>query len=198
MMPKGQRVDDQPENKSLKFRLALAARKYPVQIALIIALLVLIYPVALLIDSNSDLKDSTKTLQESNQQIKKSARDLKGALETIQDNRKVLARSSCKQANDNATSNNAQTTFFQKLIVQSAVDSKIFDDLITQVGGPPYSERVKVAQGQARKLESLKVGVRDCKAEARKIEKEIEQLHSDGGKVSKTTPTPTVTPTPTG
>lgn len=197
MMPKGQRVDDQEENRSLKFRLALAARKYPVQLALIIALTVLIYPVVLLIDSNSDLKDSTKALQESNRQIKKSAADLKGALETIQDNRKVLARSSCRQSNSNARANNAQTTFFQGLIVKSAVDSKIFDDLITQIGGPPYDERVKTAKGQAKKLQSLKVGVRNCKAEAAKIEKEIAELHGDG-KVTKTTPTPTVTATPDG
>jgi Sec-independent protein translocase protein TatA len=186
----GKRVDDPPEG-GLMFRLRLAARKYPVQIALVIALLVLIYPVALLISSNSDLKDSTKALQESNRQIKKSATDLKAALEAIQDNRKVLAGSSCAQANNNAKANNAQTSFFQKLIVQSAVDSKIFDDLITQVGGPPYGQRVHTAQGQAKKLETLKVPLRDCKEDVRKIEKEIEQLHGDGGKVAKPTPTPT-------
>lgn len=176
MMPKGQRVDDQPENKSVMFRLALAARKYPVQIALIIALVVLIYPVSLLIDSNSDLKDSTRALQESNRQIKRSAADLRTALNTIQTNRQVLASRSCKQANKNASSNNAQTTFFQHLIIQSVVDSRAFDKFIKQIGAPPYDERLKKAKAQARELESLKVPLRDCDREQAQIEAEIEQL----------------------
>lgn len=166
MLPRGQRVDDQSETKSFRFRLALAATKYPVQIALIIALVVLVYPVALLVESNADQKASNKRLRA-------ASADLREALATIAGNRKVLFARQCSQSNRNAKANNRQTTYFQALIVKSARDSKRLESVLAP---PPYAERVRRARRQAARLDKFKVPLRDCAAEARQVETEFEKL----------------------
>jgi hypothetical protein len=72
ILPKGTRIDDAEKQqgwKGLKFRLALAARKYPIQLAVLIALAVAAYPIVLLVDAKNDLSNAVEAIQDSRVEV---------------------------------------------------------------------------------------------------------------------------------
>lgn len=73
ILPKGERATDVKHEhgrvKAFRFRLALAARKYPIQLAVILSLAVVAYPVVLLIDAKNDLVEATAAIQENRQAV---------------------------------------------------------------------------------------------------------------------------------
>lgn len=172
MMPSGKRVDDPPRKgrgSALRFRLTLAVRKNPIQVAMVVALVVLLVPVYMLIASNAQLRNSNRSLVASNSR-------LKDTLELSSINRAASSRIYCDVINQNADTNNQQTDYFQSLIISGAKQSRIFDDLYRQFGAPPYKNRLNQAKKTAGRLEQFRVDVLDCQTFVTRIQCEAEAL----------------------
>lgn len=84
LLPRGHRKSD-PNDQGVRFRLGLIVRKYPVQIALIVALAVVAFPVYLLIDAKNDLAQAQ--------------RDLAAATLAMQRSREEAVRTDCEDQN---------------------------------------------------------------------------------------------------
>lgn len=163
-LPTGTRVDDPPPKEStLRFRLALAARKHPVGLAMTIALLVVAVPVVLLIQSNHELRTATQTVQH-------SQRDLITASRRVQSSRRAVTSLFCAVINQNGEANNRQTRYIQQLIVGGARQSAVFEPLYKAFHAPPYNLRLKQAKAVARNLNSSRVTKIKCGQLERRIE----------------------------
>lgn len=73
-LPKGLRADDPLRQEhgfwmDAKFRLGLLARKFPIQVALLLSLAVVSYPVILLVNAKNDLKEATQAIQNSREEV---------------------------------------------------------------------------------------------------------------------------------
>lgn len=111
ILPKGERADDPPEQgrlMTLRFRLALAARKYPIQLAVLVSLAVLSYPVVLLINAKNDLEDATQRNRALVVQTQKLAVQTNKLTRDFQAQRIESIRSGCEAQNaKNIASTNA-------------------------------------------------------------------------------------------
>lgn len=164
----GQRITDPPPDKQpFQFRTALAARKYPVQIALVIALLAACIPVYLLVQSNSDLR--------------RSNRQLRSALLTTVENRKATVNVFCRVINGNTVAINAQSQYIQGLIIGGAKSSHAFEHVFRSLGLPPYKKRLAQAVKQASGLKKLKVPPLDCGQLERELLKQVHQVKTATG-----------------
>lgn len=145
----GGRIDDPPpKEQPLKFRLGLASRKYPVHIALVIALLVMLVPLYLLIASNGDLRASNQ--------------HLRTALVVTQTTRVTTLASFCHVINRNARTANTQTDYLKGILINGAKASKAFERTFRQLGLPPYKVRLKQAEKQASGLDRVKLPALNC------------------------------------
>lgn len=167
LLPRGERVDDPPApEQKLRYRVSLALHKYPIQIALVIAMLILLLPLFMLIRSNHDLRDSNGKLR--------------AALINTQVNRKGTLGAFCKVINTNAAAANTQTDYIQGLIIGGVKSSKAFEKTFRQLHLPPYKKRLKAAMQQANGLERLKLPPLDCKKLQADADKQIEDLRKGG------------------
>jgi hypothetical protein len=108
ILPKGRRKGDVKAQstrwKALKFRLALAARRNPIQVALLVSLAILSYPVFLLVQAQHELESAQ--------------RDLTAATIAIQESRSEAIRRACEEQNQK----NKQTTDSLTKAAQADVD----------------------------------------------------------------------------
>lgn len=108
ILPHGRRFNDPPpKDQSFKWRLSLGARKYPVQIALTVACIILAYPIALLLGSQTALRKSQDDIKKATAQVAHSTRiNAKvnklqtQALQQSQSSRKVIIARICRGIND--------------------------------------------------------------------------------------------------
>jgi hypothetical protein len=162
---RGHRIDDPPpKEQPLAFRATLAARKYPVQVALVIALIAVCVPVYMLVNSNHDLRQSN--------------RDLRNALILTASNRKAVVNVFCRVINTNAATANTQTKYLQGLIVGGAKSSRPFEHVFKSLGLPPYKKRLAQARRQAGGLGHLKVPPLNCRKLDRSLVRQIKELKS--------------------
>jgi hypothetical protein len=146
----GARIDDPPpKEQRVKFRLALAARKYPVQIALVVALMAACVPIYQLLQSNGDLRRSNASLR--------------NALLASQKSRATTVGVFCHVINRNAAVSNKQTDYLRAILVNSAKSSKPFESVFRRLGLPPYHARLHHALVQARHLEKAKIPALSCR-----------------------------------
>lgn len=162
---KGQRITDPPpKQQPLAFRVGIAARKYPVQIALVIALVAACVPIYMLVNSNSELR--------------KSNHDLRKALILTASNRKAVVNAFCKVINTNTATQNTQTRYIQGLIISGAKSSHAFEHVFRDLGLPPYKKRLAQARRQAGGLKHLKVPPIRCHKLDRELDRQIGKLKS--------------------
>lgn len=176
MLPQGQRRDDPPSRMSFRFRLALLVRRYPIHIALALALLLVTIPLYFLVRSNDALHDSNARLRTTVRQVGESNGKLASSLKYIQTSRRIISERFCDSMNSTARSTNAQNDYIRSLIVRGAKDSAVFEDLFRQFGAPPYPKRFREARGRARRLGRYKVALLDCQRFFIQIDCEVEAL----------------------
>lgn len=158
ILPVGNRRDD-PPRKHWRWRAGLVIQKYPVQVAILAALVVLALPVAMLVSANSDLRTSQGALRD--------------ALVTGSTSRQATSREICKAINDNARTNNGQNRYLKAIILESVKQSQRFQPTYDRLGLPSYGERLKQAKAIAKSLDQFNVKPLGCAALQRRIEREI-------------------------
>lgn len=170
LLPKGTRVDDAPKQegvRGLKFRLALAARKYPIQIALCIALAVVAYPVWLLVDASKDLRTA-------NDKVAAAQANLQAAVEQTTTSRHASSQAICAAVNKNASANNGQTDYFITLTeknLKNPPDHK-----------PITPEQQKQAEAFIRRIGALKIKPLDCAQLQKQIDSDVKKVQAAGSK----------------
>lgn len=142
---------------ALRWRLAVAAAVYPVQIAVTLAMVVCAVPVYLVLESQATLRDQAATQAKQQTQIKR----LVGG---IQASRVKVTGDICRVLDRNTKITNAQLSLFQGLIVSGAKQSIIFEPLYRQYGAPGYAKRLKQAQEAAQGIEHLRLPLPNCTA----------------------------------
>lgn len=168
LLPQGNRVDDPPPKKSsLKFRLALAAKKHPTQIAVAIAMAVVAIPVWLVISSQSDLRQATHELQSSQRDLRESNGQLKHALKSSQSSRAATSRTFCRSLNRNARANNAQTSYFIRIVEDAK--KRPPNPGITKV------ERDRVVDQFVKTLRKTQVPKVNCSKLVERVEESVRQ-----------------------
>lgn len=185
MLPEGKRVDDPPRKGRgtvLMFRLKLAVYKYPIHTALLVALLVLLIPVYMLVESNTQLRNANKRLTAATGALTASNAGLTRAAEISTANRATSSRAVCSVVNRNGQANNAQTDYLQSIIISSAKQSKPFEKVYRQFGLPPYSERLKRARRIAKRLGRNTIPQLDCNLFSARIVCEVKALDEGGGR----------------
>lgn len=156
-LPRGNRVDDQPELKGwqgVKFRLALMTRRYPVQIALAIALLICAYPVWLLVAASNNLKTAQQ--------------ELRDAVVTTNATRVVSSSAYCTAIRNNTITSDAIIDFLVRTIQDSP-----------RPPGQTQAER-EAMQEFASGLASLKRVPLDCDKFKAQIEKDTAKIAAAG------------------
>jgi hypothetical protein len=166
ILPLGNRRDDPPP-KHWRWRVGLTVAKYPVQVAILLALIILALPLAMLVSANSDLRASQTALR--NSQIA-----LRTALVQSSTSRKATSSAVCQAVNKNAHANNGQTKYLKSIIIQSVKDSHQFEATYRQLGLPSYAQRMRQAKVIARKLDRFDVKDLNCEELARKIERDVQ------------------------
>lgn len=158
ILPVGNRRDDPPP-KHWRWRVGLTVAKYPVQVAILLALVILAIPMVMLISANGDLRGSQKALRE--------------ALVASQTSRAVTGRVICEVTNANARTNNGQNRTLKEIIVGSVKQSKRFEPTYRKLGLPPYPDRLREAKAIARRLNRYTVKEANCETLQRRIEHDI-------------------------
>lgn len=158
ILPVGKRRDDPPP-KHWRWRLGLTVAKYPVQVAILLALIILAVPMVMLISANGDLRASQKTLRQ--------------AVVASQTSRSVTGRVICDVTNENGRANNGQTETLKEIIVGSVKQSKRFEATYRKLGLPPYPDRLRQAEQIARRLDRFTVRKANCADLQRRIEHDI-------------------------
>lgn len=156
LLPKGTRVGD-PElhgRAALRFRLALAARKYPIQLAMVIMLVIVSYPVWLLVTASN--------------RIEAAQRDLKTVVVTTTTSRQTSSRGYCDAINDNARGLNGLTDYFIGLVQKNIEDEK------------PKGEELAEAKIFVSGLREKKIKPLDCAVFQARIEEDIAKLQASG------------------
>lgn len=154
LLPHGQRHGDPPQTgiSGAKFRLSLAAKRYPVQIALICALIPCSILGALVVVQGK--------------RIERQQAD-------IQLNRKALTVESCVANNRQTDGLNRLNDTVQALVNQGPQSLERFKPLL-ESSGINVDKEIAHARRQAKensaKLQAVKVKRQDCKAQAAKIE----------------------------
>lgn len=177
LLPKGTRVDDAPEQHGVhgvRFRLALAARKYPIQIALLIALAVAAVPVWLLVDASKGLKSATADVAGAQHRVTAAQKKLQAAVEATTASRKASSASYCRAINRNAKANNGQTDYFIALTrknLKNPPDHK-----------PITPDQRKQAEQFITRIGTLKIKPLDCKIFQAKIEADVKRIQKAGVK----------------
>lgn len=167
-LPKYKRADD-PPNENIPHRVRLAVRRYPVQVALVLALIVVAYPVYLMLGVVSDvrhatdkLRDSQHQLRDSQDQLRAAHNALRGTQRQLQDSRVAITSRLCTVINQNGKSNNRQNSYIRALIVGGAKQGAVFEPLYKQYGGPPYDVRLRKAKKVASRLGRYEVTHLNC------------------------------------
>lgn len=161
VLPVGNRRDDPPP-KHWRWRMGLTVAKYPVQVAILLALVILALPLAMLVKANSDLRGSQTALRD--------------AIVDSSSSRQVTSAAICRVLNENGRANNGQTEYLKALIIKSVHDSKQFEPSYRKLGLPPYSERLKQARGIAHRLDRYVVKGLDCKDLQVRIERDVQRV----------------------
>lgn len=161
----GERSTDPPE-KPLKWQIGVALRKYPVQAALAVAIVIVAIPVWLMIGAQSDLQAAQSDLEF-------ATSSLQEVLEDSQQSRKTTTRAFCDAINANAEQANRQTDQLRDMILSGARQSRAFDDLYRERGLPDYETRVKMARDAVKRLDERKIPVLDCDKYLGEIENEL-------------------------
>jgi hypothetical protein len=138
-----------------RWRLAVAAVVYPVQIAVTLALLVCAVPVYLVLQQQATIRHTAEV-------AKSAATGQRHLVEGIQASRVRVAREICGQLDRNARTVNAQLRLYQGIIVGGAKQSRVFDRLYRQYGAPPYRVRVRQAAAAARRINALRLPLPNC------------------------------------
>jgi hypothetical protein len=139
----------------IRWRIAVAAVIYPVQVAVALALLICAVPVYLVLSQQADIRHTAEV-------AKVAASGQRDILARLQANRVKTTGDICKQLDANARTINAQLRLYQGIIVNGAKQGRIFDRLFKAYGAPPYKARVKAAKKQAAKIEHLKLPLPNC------------------------------------
>lgn len=131
-----------------RWKLALWAVVYPVQVALALSLVICAIPVYLVLDQQGQMRAQQR-------QIGKLVHD-------IQRNRVSVTRDICAQLDRNARTSNAQLDLFKGIIVGSVKGSKPFEKTYRAFGLPPYKVRLKQALKTAHSIDRLKLPLPNC------------------------------------
>jgi hypothetical protein len=153
----------------LRWRLAVAAVVYPVQIAVTLALVVCAVPVYLVLESQARLKDQADAQAAQADVQAAQQKQIADLVTGIQTSRVKATGDICRVLDRNTRITNAQLALFQTLIVSGAKQSRIFDNLYKQFGAPDYPARVRQAQRYATKIGRLKLPLPNCTAALTRI-----------------------------
>lgn len=175
VLPVGNRRDDPPA-KHWRWRVGLAVAKYPVQAAILLALIVLTVPIVMLVSSNGELRASNQRVREATESLRTSNSDLKQALLVMSTSRKVTSAALCTVVNENGRANNGQNAKLKSIIIDSAKSSRAFEATYRRLGLPPYSERLKEAERIAHELDTYTVKPANCEALAAQIERDVQSV----------------------
>lgn len=160
----GSRIDDPPPaSQPFMFRLELAVRKYPVQLALVLMFVVVSIPIYMLLNSNSDLRHSNT--------------QLRNALVSTQTSRVATLSTFCKVINHNAKTANTQTDYLKQIIVGGAKSSRAFEHVFRELGLPPYKVRLRLARQQASGLDRVKLPALKCQKFVHSANQQIKELN---------------------
>jgi hypothetical protein len=148
----------------LRWRLAVAAAVYPVQIAVTLAMVVSAVPVYLVLESQARLKEQADAQAAQAAVQARQQKQIAGLVTGIQTSRVKATGDICRVLDRNTRITNTQLALFQALIVNGAKQSRIFDNLYRQFGAPDYPTRIRQAQRYARKIGRLKLPLPNCTA----------------------------------
>lgn len=169
LLPRGHRIDDGPKQRTkwsaLKFRLALAARKYPIQISLVVSLLILSYPVILLIDATNDLEAAQKDLATAQRNLARATTD-------IQASRSEAIRRACEDQNKKNKDTSDRLTALAQADINNA--------------------KTRAAKTEIRRRRDVTLALIDALAPSENCDERVQRLAPDTTKPTVTvTPTPT-------
>jgi mannitol-specific phosphotransferase system IIBC component len=95
--------------------------------------------------------------------------DLKETQEQIIEGRAEVTRLSCENQNRQAKASNSHKRYIERMIIDGVKSSKVFENIYRKYGAPPYKERLRLAQQQAKDLQSRHLPMVDCK----KLEQQV-------------------------
>lgn len=139
----------------LRWRTALAVTTHPVMVALTVAIIVMSIPLYLLVGVSATLRHQQSVARAQQGQIA-------GLVKRIQVERKNTVNTFCRKINRNIRTTQRQSGYIKLLIIQGAVQSRGFEELLVSHGFPPYEVRLLQAKKQAAKIVSFNNGVIDC------------------------------------
>lgn len=139
----------------LRWRIAVAAVIYPVQVAVVLALLICAVPVYLVLSQQAEIRHTAEV-------AKVAATGQRVLLSRVQASRLKTTSDFCAQLDANARTINAQLRLYQGIIVGGAKQGRIFDKLYRAYGAPPFKARLKAAEKAAAKIERLKLPLPNC------------------------------------
>lgn len=173
ILPRHQRVDDPPDKNRMEWRLWLALQKYPIQVALFLALLVLAVPVTLLLNDNSSLRAAVRSADhqrlDANRQrdtLSAAVVRLDAAIAEIQSQRHEATLRVCNGINALTGAIHTENVYLGTIITNGARQSKPFDKIYRQFGLPPYSARLKQAERLAHGILRNAPHAVNCQQEA--------------------------------
>lgn len=132
-----------------RWKLAIMAVMYPVQIAAFIALAICSVPVYLLLQQSAELKHQQATQHH--------------IVSEIQTSRLRATSDICHQLDANTRLGNAQLLLFENIIVSSVKQSRPFGAVYRKLNLPPYNTRLRQALKTAGKIDALKLPLPNCK-----------------------------------
>lgn len=159
-LPEGKRVDDQPRQKGwegVKFRLALMVRRYPVQIAMVIMLTIVAYPIWLLVSASHNLKQAQNELRDAVIQTTAS--------------RQASSQRYCDAINGNTLSINALSDYFAGTVTKSQTEHP-----------PPNQTKVEAqaVRDFVKGLKDLHITPITCSDLQHRIEADVRKLQKAG------------------
>jgi hypothetical protein len=132
----------------LRWRAAVMTVQYPVQLALVVAILVSSIPVWMLVRQSSTIKSQQTQITELVTQIQLS--------------RAAAVGETCGKINRTTIAVNAEIGYLKGLILNGAKSTKAFDRTLRQLGLPPYRKRLAQAEKQAAGLNRFVLTPLNC------------------------------------
>lgn len=170
ILPRHQRVDDPPDKNRMEWRLWLTLQKYPIQVALFLALLVVAVPVTLLLNDNSSLRSAVRQADSQRDTLKTAVvrtdvalGETKAALAAIQSQRRDAAVKVCASQTALTHAIHVENVYLGQIIVGGAKQSRAFNRIYRRLGLPPYRQRLRQAERIAHGIFKSEPQPPDCK-----------------------------------
>lgn len=150
----GRRVDDPPPKQPLRFRLALAIRKYPVHFGVLLALVLLAIPVSLVV---------VEVVKNRN------------LVASIQRQRAETTAVFCHALNNVGSVNQRQNAVLGGILVSSVKQGRIYRPVLHKLGVPlpPYAQQLKQAKQFQDQLNQTQPPPVNCAKLRRQIEENL-------------------------